>query len=133
VPPKQTQTGRPNAVAAADQKRAPLPWSRAPDKVIKLILLRKNSGKPESLHTRSCQPEFKTCYDAITVVASDGKLGMVKVTKDMNDKIPSVGKFARLMILVRYSNVCYDWDDGRLRISDMKDAIGKPVQMLRTN
>jgi hypothetical protein len=67
-------------------------------------------------YTRSCQPEFKTCYDAITVVGSDGKLSMVKVTKDMNDKIlrREVCSFNDAV------DTCYDWDDGTAR-RDMKD------------
>ena len=41
------------------------------------------------MYTRGCQPETKTCYDAIMAVTNDGNVTAVKVIKDMNDKIIS--------------------------------------------
>jgi hypothetical protein len=97
---------------------APPSWNEFLDKVIKRSAAQ-NNGKPN--YTRACQPEFKTCYDSITVVASDGKLSLVKVTKDMNDKIlrREICSFNDSIDI----RACYNWDDGTTH-RDMKDSNG---------
>ena len=118
IVPKQTQPGDPTQLQPQTKSAAPPSWSEFLDKLIKRSAAQ-NNGKPN--YTRSCQPEFKTCYDAITVVASDGKLSLVKVTKDMNDKIlrREICSFNDSVDI----RTCYNWDDGTAH-RDMKDSNG---------
>jgi hypothetical protein len=118
VVPKQTQPGDPMQLQPRSKSAAPPSWSDFLDNVIKRSAAQ-NNGKPN--YTRSCQPEFKTCYDAITVVANDGKLSLVKVTKDMNDKIlrREICSFNDSVDIRK----CFNWDDGTAH-RDMKDSNG---------
>jgi hypothetical protein len=118
IVPKQTQPGDPTQLQPQTKSAAPPSWNEFLDKAIKRSAAQ-NNGKPN--YTRSCQPEFKTCYDAITVVASDGKLSTVKVTKDMNDKIlrREICSFNDSIDIRK----CYNWDDGSAH-RDMKDSNG---------
>ena len=118
IVPKQTQPGEPTQLQPQTKSAAQPSWAEFLDKVIKRSA-DQNNGKP--YYTRSCQPEFKTCYDAVTVVASDGKLSMVKVTKDMNDKIirREICSFNNSVDI----RTCYDWDEGTAH-RDMKDSSG---------
>ncbi|MBK3661891.1 ATP-dependent Clp protease proteolytic subunit [Bradyrhizobium diazoefficiens] len=118
VVPKQTQPDEPTQLQPQTKSASQPSWPEFLDKVIKRSA-DQNNGKP--YYTRGCQPEFKTCYDAVTVVASDGKLSMVKVTKDMKDKI-----IRREICSFNTSadiRTCYDWDDGTTH-RDMKDSNG---------
>jgi hypothetical protein len=116
--PKQTQPGNPMQLQPGTKSAAPPSWSDFLDNVIKRSAAQ-NNGKPN--YTRGCQPEFKTCYDAITVVANDGKLNTVKVTKDMNDKIlrREICSFNDTVDIRK----CFNWDDGTAH-RDMKDSNG---------
>ncbi|WGD52912.1 ATP-dependent Clp protease proteolytic subunit [Bradyrhizobium sp. CB1650] len=118
IVPQQTQPAEPMQLQPQTKSTAKLSWSEFLDKVIKQSA-DQNNGKP--YYTRGCQPEFKTCYDAVTVVGSDGKLSMVKVTKNMNDKIirREVCSFNGSVDI----RTCYDWDDGTAH-RDMKDSGG---------
>ncbi|WP_314952067.1 ATP-dependent Clp protease proteolytic subunit [Bradyrhizobium cosmicum] len=118
IVPKQTQPAEPTQLQPQTKSAAQLSWGELLDKAIKRSA-DQNNGKP--YHTRGCQPEFKTCYDAVTVVASDGKLSMVKVTKDMNDKIirREICSFNNSADI----RTCYDWDQGTAH-RDMKDSSG---------
>jgi hypothetical protein len=72
-------------------------------------------------YVRGCQPEIKECYNAIMVVNNDGKMTVVKVTKDMNDKTLN-----REICTFNDSGdirKCADWDDASTR-RDMKDTKG---------
>ncbi|MDN4986573.1 ATP-dependent Clp protease proteolytic subunit [Bradyrhizobium sp. WYCCWR 13022] len=118
IMPKQTQPGEPTQLQPQTKSAAQTSWAEFLDKVIKRSA-DQNNGKP--YYTRGCQPEFKTCYDAVSVVASDGKLSMVKVTKDMKDKI-----IRREICSFNDSadiRTCYDWDEGTAH-RDMKDSSG---------
>ena len=84
IVPNQTQPGDPVQLQPQTKAASPPTWKEFLDRALKRSA-EQNNGTPK--HLRGCQPEFKTCYDAITYVANDGNLGSVKVTKDMNDKI----------------------------------------------
>jgi hypothetical protein len=118
IVPKQTQPSDPMQLQPQTKSAAPPSWSDFLDNVIKRSAAQ-NNGKPN--YTRGCQPEFKTCYDAITVVANDGKLTTVKVTKDMNDKIlrREICSFNDSVDIRK----CFNWDDGTAH-RDMKDTNG---------
>jgi hypothetical protein len=118
IVPKQTQPGDPMQLQPGTKSAASPSWSDFLDNVIKRSAAQ-NNGKPD--YTRGCQPEFKTCYDAITVVANDGKLTTVKVTKDMNDKIlrREICSFNDTVDIRK----CFNWDDGTAH-RDMKDSNG---------
>jgi hypothetical protein len=117
IVPKQTQPGDPTPLQP-QTKSAVSSWGEFLDKVIKRSAAQ-NNGKPN--YSRGCQPEFKTCYDAITVVDTDGKLSSVKVTKDMNDKIirREICSFNNSVDIRK----CFNWDDGTVH-RDMKDSNG---------
>jgi hypothetical protein len=116
--PQQTQPGDPIQLQPQTKSTAAPTWSEFLDTAIKRSAAQ-NNGKPN--YARGCQPEFKTCYDAITVVTNDGKLTMVKVTKDMNDRIirREVCSFNDSVDI----RTCANWDDGTTH-RDMKDTNG---------
>ena len=122
IVPKQTQPGDPMQLQPQTKGAAPSSWNDFIDNVIKRSAAQ-NNGKPH--HTRGCQPEFKTYYDAVTVVANDGKLSTARVTKDMNDKVirREICSFNDSLDIRR----CFNWDDATVR-RDMKDTNGKLVQ-----
>ena len=78
-----------------------------------------NNGKAD--YTRACQPEFKTCFNAVTYLDNDGVMTAAKVVKDMNDKIirREICSFNKSLDIRK----CFDWDDGTSH-RDMKDANG---------
>ncbi|QIG98082.1 ATP-dependent Clp protease proteolytic subunit [Bradyrhizobium sp. 6(2017)] len=118
IVPRQTQPGDPTQLQPQTKSAAPPSWSEFLDRVIKRSA-GQNNGKPN--YTRGCQPEFKTCYDAITVVGDDGKIATVKVTKDMNDKIlrREICSFNDSVDIRK----CFNWDDGTAH-RDLKDSNG---------
>lgn len=122
-PPQQTQAGDPVQLRPQTKSAEAPTWSEFVNKAIKRSAAQ-NNGKPD--YSRRCQPEFKTCYDAIVVVGSDGKITSVKVTKDMNDKIlrREVCTFNDSLDIRK----CFDWDDGTTH-RDMKDSDGKWYQV----
>ncbi len=116
--PKQTQPGNPMQLQPEAKSTKTPTWSEFLDGVIKRSAAQ-NNGTPR--YSRGCQPEIKTCYDAIMVVGADGKMASVKVTKDMNDKIISreICSFNDSVDIRK----CFNWDDGSTR-RDMKDTKG---------
>lgn len=97
---------------------APPSWNEFIDGVFKRSAAQ-NNGKAN--YTRGCQPEFKTCFDAVTYLTNEGKLTTAKVVKDMNDKIlrREICSFNDSIDIRK----CFDWDDGTTH-RDMKDANG---------
>jgi hypothetical protein len=116
--PQQTQPGDPIELQPQTKSAATPTWSEFLDAAIKRSAAQ-NNGKPN--YSRGCQPELKTCFDAITMVGNDGKLTTVKVTKDMNDTIihREVCSFNDSVDI----RMCFDWDDGT-KHRDMKDTNG---------
>jgi hypothetical protein len=116
--PQQTQPGDPIELQPQTKSAATPTWSEFLDAAIKRSAAQ-NNGKPN--YSRGCQPELKTCFDAITMVGNDGKLTTVKVTKDMNDTIihREVCSFNDSVDI----RTCFDWDD-RTMHRDMKDTNG---------
>jgi hypothetical protein len=116
--PKQTEPGNPMQLQPEAKGTKTPTWSEYLDLAIKRSAAQ-NNGTPK--YARGCQPELKTCYDAIMVVSNDGKLTWVKVIRDMNDKIISreICSFHDSLDIRR----CFVWDDGSTR-RDMKDSKG---------
>jgi hypothetical protein len=115
--PRQTEPDAPMQLAPEEKKKN-ISWNEFVDTALKRSAAQ-NNGKP--MYARGCQPETKTCYDAITVVTNDGKMTVVKVTKDMNDKI-----IAREVCSFNDTadiRTCFDWDYGSTH-RDMKDTKG---------
>jgi hypothetical protein len=116
--PRQTQRGDPMQLQPEAKSTKTPTWREYLDLTLKRSA-DQNNGTPR--YTRGCQPELKTCYDAIMVVTNDGKVTAVKVVKDMNDKIIS-----REICSFNDSGdirKCFDWDDGSTH-RDMKDSKG---------
>jgi hypothetical protein len=115
--PQQTEPSAPTQLAP-EPRTNKTSWNDFVDKAIKRSAAQ-NNGKP--LYTRGCQPESKTCFDAIMAVNNDGKMTAVKVVKDMNDKI-----IVREVCTFNDSGdirTCFDWDSGSSH-RDMKDTKG---------
>jgi hypothetical protein len=117
--PQQTAPGNPTQLAPETRSTKSPTWNEYVDLAIKRSAAQ-NNGKP--MHVRGCQPETKTCFDAVMVVANDGKMTAVKVIKDMNDKITSreVCSFNDTGDIRK----CTDWDSGSTH-RDMKDTKGE--------
>jgi hypothetical protein len=112
--PQQTESGTPMQLAPEPRSNKTLSWNEYVDLAIKRSAAQ-NNGTP--MYARGCQPETKTCYDAVMAVTNDGKMTAVKVTKDMNDKIISreVCSFNDTGDIRK----CFDWDNGSTH-RDMK-------------
>jgi hypothetical protein len=118
VVPEQTRPGDPVELQPQTKAAVTPTWKDISDLAIKRSAAQ-NHGTPT--YTRQCQPEFKTCYDAVTYVTNNGKLGLIKVTKDMNDKIirREICRFNDSADI----RTCINWDDGSTH-RDMKDSNG---------
>lgn len=107
------------AIDLAPTVKASAPtWDTVVNRAIKLSA-EQNNGKP--ITVRGCQPEFKSCYNAVIYTNSDGVETALKVTKDMNDKI--VAREACTFNVSKDIRKCLDWDIERFR-RDMKDTNG---------
>jgi hypothetical protein len=118
VVPEQTRPGDPVELQPQTKAAATPTWKDISDLAIKRSAAQ-NHGTPA--YIRQCQPELKTCFDAVSYVTNNGKLGLIKVTKDMNDKI-----IRREICTFNDSadiRTCIDWDDGSTH-RDMKDSNG---------
>ncbi len=116
--PNAVQRGSPDKRATLDSK-----W----DELIDAAVVRSaegNGGKPE--YVRSCQPEFKICWNGIFVKKNDGVRSLIKVTKDMNDKI--IRREICDFNATRDIRKCFDWDKGTTR-RDMQNSSGNWVQV----
>ncbi len=93
-------------------------WENFVDRVITLSA-QQNGGKARS--GRNCQPELKICINAV-LFKLDGSEAMIKVTRDMNERI-----LRREFCAFNASGdirLCLDWDTQR-KHRDMQDAQGK--------
>ncbi len=118
IVPKQTQPGDPVQLQPPTKAASTPTWKEILDLAIKRSAAQNNGT---AKYMRSCQPEFKVCYDAVTYVTNEGKLGSIKVTKNMNDKI-----IRRELCSFNDSvdiRTCIDWDEGTTH-RDMKDSGG---------
>jgi len=115
--PRQTEPGAPMQLAP-EAKSNKTSWNEFVDMALKRSAAQ-NNGK--AMYTRGCQPETKTCYNAVMAVTNDGKMTAVKVVKEMNDKIISreVCTFNDTADI----RTCFDWDNGSTH-RDMKDTKG---------
>lgn len=116
--PRQISSENPNDVSSETKASAPPSWNAFVEKAIR-VSASQNNGKP--IHSRSCQPALKICFDGIFYKDRKGTHTLAKVVKDMNDKIirREVCEFNSSMDIRK----CFDWDDGTVR-RDMKDSNG---------
>jgi hypothetical protein len=116
-PLQQTRPGDPVNLSPSAKSSGPPTWDNMVESAVALSA-QQNGGKPQAL--RSCQPEFRTCFNAV-ILKLDGVETVLKVTRDMNDKI------MRREMCTFYSSgdirVCLDWDTQR-KHRDMQDAQG---------
>jgi hypothetical protein len=115
--PQQLSPQAPTDLAPTVKASAPT-WDTVVNKAIKRSA-EQNNGKP--ITVRGCQPEFKSCYNAVIYTNSEGVETALKVTKDMNDKI--VAREACTFNVSKDIRKCFDWDTERFR-RDMKDTNG---------
>ena len=84
VLPKQTQPGDPSQSQAQTRAASTPTWKEIVDLAFKRSAAQ-NNGKARN--ERGCQPEFKTCFEAVTYINTENKLASLKVTKDMKDNM----------------------------------------------
>jgi hypothetical protein len=115
--PQQTTPGEPIDLEASNRASAPPSWDTFVENAVKLSA-EQNNGKPFS--ARVCQPETKTCNNAI-IYFSKGTEIMVKVTRDLREAIilREVCSFNKQGDI----RLCFDWDSGR-KHRDMQDSRG---------
>jgi hypothetical protein len=118
VPPQQTGPGEPQDLSPKAKASAPPTWDELVDVAIDLSA-KQNKGVAK--HVRSCQPEFKVCFDAISWINPKGFPSSVKVVRDMNDKIVvrELCTFNQPMDIRK----CLNWDTGNSH-RDMQDIKG---------
>ncbi|MDB5616205.1 hypothetical protein [Tardiphaga sp.] len=104
-PASQLQPGAPMQLPSAAKAAAPPTWERMVD-LAATRSAEQNNGKPQTL--RACQPEFKSCYNAVIYKNSDGLDVALKVVRDMNDKI--VRREACTFNKSGDIRRCLDWD-----------------------
>lgn len=92
-------------------------WETFVNNVITLSA-KQNGGKPQS--QRSCQPELKTCVNAV-FFKIDGTDAIIKVTRDLDDRI--LRKEFCTFNSSADIRLCLDWDTQR-KHRDMQDAQG---------
>jgi hypothetical protein len=114
APQTPTDLSPPSSTKAS----APPTWETALKGAIKLSA-EQNNGKP--LTVRGCQPEFKTCFNAVAYTNSEGVETMLKVVRNMDDKI--IAREACTFNASKDIRKCLDWDTERFR-RDMKDING---------
>ena len=85
---------------------------------------KQNNGKP--LTYRTCQPELKLCFNALMYTNSDGFQTMLKVVRNIDDKI--IRREACTFNSSSDIRKCFDWDSGGSR-RDMKDQAGNWVKI----
>jgi hypothetical protein len=116
-PPQQTKPSDPVSLSPSAKSSKPITWEDLVSHAVALSA-QQNGGKAKTI--RACQPEFKTCYNAV-ILTLDGTETVLKVTRDMTDKI------IRKEVCSFYSSgdirVCEDWDSRR-KHRDMQDAQG---------
>jgi hypothetical protein len=118
TPPRQTQPSDPINLQPSARASAPPSWDAFVAAAVK-ISASQNNGKAVS--GRVCQPENKTCNNAV-IYYSDGTEVMVKVTRDLNEKI--ILREVCTFNTPGDIRLCLDWDAGT-KHRDMKNASGE--------
>lgn len=118
TPTAQTKPDAPTSLAPNAKATSTPTWEEFTRKAIAQSALQ-NNGKPRSL--RSCQPEFKTCWDAVVYTDAKGTVTFAKVTRDIDEKI--VRREVCQLNATSDIRKCFDWDRGNSR-RDMKDSKG---------
>jgi hypothetical protein len=101
----------------AKSSSGPATWESVVDKSVELSA-QQNGGKPR--YIRSCQPENKTCFNAV-MFNLKGAETIAKITRDMNDRV-----IRRELCSFNASGdirICLDWDTKRGH-RDMQDSNG---------
>jgi hypothetical protein len=114
--PQQTAPGEPVDLQPSNRASAPS-WDAFVENAVRMSA-EQNNGKAVS--ARVCQPETKTCNNAVIYVSKGTEI-MVKVTRDLRDKIilREVCSFNKQGDI----RLCFDWDSG-LKHRDMQDSRG---------
>jgi hypothetical protein len=125
VPPmnSQVQAGPPVQLQPAAKASAPPTWASLVDAGGRLSA-EQNGGKPQT--ARTCQPEFKVCVDGVVYRDSKGVTTLLKVTRDLNDKI--IRREACTFNSSSDIRKCLNWDTSETR-RDMKDSSGNWVKV----
>jgi hypothetical protein len=115
--PHQVAPGAPTDLQPTGRASAPPSWDALVEMAVKTSAAQ-NNGK--AISGRVCQPENKTCNNAV-IYQSKGVKMMVKVTRDLNDKI-ILREFCSFNDQgdIRY---CLNWDDTTTH-RDMQDSHG---------
>lgn len=101
------------------QASKPTPtWDEAVTKAAQ-VSAEQNGGRAN--HNRVCQPEFKTCSDAIFLKGTSGEM-MVRATSDLNGKI--VKRDICTFNGPKDIRECVDWDTDK-KTKSMKNAAGE--------
>ena len=84
--PRQIAPQSPTDLSPPSSAKASSPptWETLVDKAV-VLSAQQNNGKPRSV--RGCQPEYKTCFNAIAYVDAKGVETVLKVVKNMDDNI----------------------------------------------
>jgi hypothetical protein len=118
LPPQQTRPSDPMDLSpSAKSSRSPPTWDGLVEKSVALSA-QQNGGNAQTF--RACQPEFKTCFNAV-MFKLDVVETIAKVTRDMNDRI-----IRRELCSFNPSGdirICLDWDTQRTH-RDMQDSKG---------
>lgn len=115
-PPQQSRPSEPLDLVPRSST-AKLSWEGFVDKVVTLSA-QQNGGNARS--GRTCQPEIKICINAV-LFKMDGVDAMIKVTRDINDKI--LRKEFCTFNPSGDIRLCLDWDTQRTH-RDMQDSRG---------
>ncbi|WP_149530680.1 hypothetical protein [Tardiphaga sp. P9-11] len=124
VPPinGQVQAGPPVQLQPT-AKAAPPTWASLVDAGGRLSA-EQNGGKPQT--ARTCQPEFKVCVDGVMYRDSKGVMTLLKVTRDLNDKI--IRREACTFNSSSDIRKCLNWDTSETR-RDMQDSSGNWIKV----
>jgi len=115
---QQLPAGPPLDLSPKGKASAHTSWEEILDKAV-AASASQNDGKPQ--YFRVCQPENKTCNTGVSLKARDGTDMIVKVTRDLNDKI--IRREACTFNATNDIRLCLDWDRNTSR-RDMKNAKG---------
>ena len=117
--PNQTKPGEPiDLQSGAQATNKPKSWSDFVD----LAMARsasQNGGKARTI--RTCEPKFKICWNAVVFKLANGRDGVLKITRDLDEKV--IRK--EFCSLNETSDIrkCVDWDTG-VTVRSMKDMNG---------